>query len=138
MSSQIEGERKDDYSELESASRGDVDITSWLTWFLKCLGRALDGADVTLAAVLHKARIWQRISRHPINARQRIVVNRLLNGLEGARTKSKYAVLAKCSAVTALRDIQEFVEHGVLVRNASGGRSTSYRISDELGSLDRR
>lgn len=137
MSSQLEAERKDYYSELESAQRGDVDITSWLTWFLKCLGRAIDGADVTLAAVLHKARVWQRISRHPINARQRLVVNRLLNGFEGLLSTSKYATLAKCSTDTALRDIQELVELGVLVRNAGGGRSTSYRVADEPGDVDR-
>lgn len=128
MSSQIEVERKDYYLQLEAAQRGDVDITTWLEWFLACLGRAIDSADLTLANVLRKATLWQRINRSPVNDRQRRVVNRMLENFEGFLTTSKYAKLAKCSADTALRDIQELVERAVLVRNKSGGRSTSYRL----------
>ncbi|MEO6710890.1 MAG: Fic family protein [Planctomycetota bacterium] len=130
MSSQIEAERKNYYLKLESSQRGDLDITPWLSWFLGCLDRAVDGAEKTLAAVHHKARLWQRINRRPVNERQRSVINRMLNGFEGYLTTSKYAKLAKCSADTALRDIQEFVERGILVQNSAGGRSTSYRLGD--------
>lgn len=132
MSSQIEAKRKDYYLELESAQRGDVDVTGWLAWFLECLGGAIDSADTTLAVVLNKARAWQRIGRHPINERQRTVINRLLNGFQGYLSTSKYATLAKCSTDTALRDIRDMLERGILVRNASGGRSTSYRLADDL------
>ena len=130
MSAQIEAERKDYYRELEAAQRGDLDITGWLTWFLGCLGRGLDGAEGTLASVLMKAKVWRRISQHPVSDRQRLVVNRVLDGLVGSLTTSKYAKLAGCSTDTALRDIRELLEHGVLVRNPSGGRSTSYRLAD--------
>jgi Fic family protein len=130
MSSQIEAERKAYYLELESAQRGDVDITRWLAWFLDCLGRALDLAENALAAVLHKARLWQRINLRPVNDRQRTVINRLLNDFEGFLSTSKYAKLAKCSADTALRDIRELLERGILVQNPGGGRSTSYRLAD--------
>lgn len=61
MSSQIKAERKDYYLKLEAAQRGGVDITRWLAWFLACLGRAIDSADQTLATVLYKANLWQRI-----------------------------------------------------------------------------
>ena len=132
MSSQIEAKRKDYYLELESAQRSDVDITGWLAWFLECLGGAIDNADTTLAAVLNKARAWQRIGTHPINERQRTVINRLLNGFQGFLSTSKYATLAKCSTDTALRDIRDLLERGILVRNASGGRSTSYRLANDL------
>lgn len=132
MSAQIEVERKSYYQELESAQKGDVEITPWILWFLECLGRAIDRADDILAAVLHKARVWRRISGHPINDRQRVVVNRLLGGFVGNLTSSKYAKLAKCSPDTALRDIQVLADLGVLVRNPGGGRSTSYRLTDEV------
>ena len=56
------------------------------------------------------------------------MINRLLDGFEGKLTTSKWATLAKCSQDTALRDIQELVERGVLVRNPAGGRSTSYSL----------
>ena len=54
----------------------------------------------------------------------------MLDGFEGFLSTSKYARIAKCSTDTALRDIGDLVERGVLVRNAAGGRSTSYRVAD--------
>jgi Fic family protein len=130
MSSQIAAERKDYYRNLELAQRGDGDITVWLLWFLECLGRAVDGAEAVLAVVLKKATTWQRINRQGVNERQRIVINRLLNGFEGFLTTSKYARLAKCSSDTALRDIQELLQRRILVQNPGRGRSTSYRLAE--------
>ncbi len=130
MSSQIEAERKDYYQNLETAQRGDLEITDWLAWFLDCLGRAIDGAQQELAGVLGKAKMWQAINRRPVNKRQRLVINRLLNGFEGFLTTSKYAKLVKCSADTALRDIQELLHRGILLQNLGGGRSTSYRLAE--------
>lgn len=126
MSAQIEAERKDYYQILESSQKGALEITPWMTWFLECLGRALERAYTTLAGVLRKARIWEKINLSAINDRQRLVVNRLLDGFEGNLTSSKYAKLAHCSTDTALRDIRELLECGTLVQNPSGGRSTSY------------
>jgi Fic family protein len=130
MSSQIEAERKEYYQQLEAAQRGDLDITRWLEWFLECLDRAIDDAESGLAGVLHKARLWERVNRRPVNDRQRTIINRLLNGFEGNLTTSKYARLAKCSTDTALRDIQELLERGILVKNPGRGRSTSYRLAE--------
>ncbi len=130
MSSQIEAERKEYYRVLEATQRGGLDISRWLEWFLKCLNRAIEKADEDLAAVLNKAKLWQRVNMKPVNERQQTVINRMLNGFEGFLTTSKYARLAKCSSDTALRDIQELLDRGILVRNPSGGRSTSYRLAE--------
>ncbi len=130
MSAQIEAERTEYYRQLESTQRGDLDITLWLSWFVECLGRSIRQAEQLLAAVLRKAKVWQQISRRPVNERQRLVINRLLDAFEGFLTTSKYAKLAKCSTDTALRDIRELVERGILVQNPGGGRSTSYRLGD--------
>ncbi len=130
MSSQIAAERKDYYLQLETAQRGDLNITGWLRWFLACLERAIEGADATLGAVLNKARLWQKINRRPVNDRQRLVINRMLNGFSGFLSTSKYAKLAKCSPDTALRDIRELLERRILVRNPGAGRSTSYRLGE--------
>jgi hypothetical protein len=43
-------------------------------------------------------------------------------------TSSKWAVLAKCSQDTALRDIDGLLTHGVLAKDVGGGRSTSYSL----------
>jgi len=130
LSSQIEAERREYYLQLEAAQRGDLDITRWLMWFLGCLDRSIGNAEKMLAAVLHKAKLWQRINRRPVNDRQREVINRMLDGFEGFLTTSKYAKLAKCSQDTALRDIRELLERGIIVQNPGRGRSTSYRLAE--------
>jgi Fic family protein len=131
MSTRIEAERKDYYRTLERTQRGGLDITPWMTWFVGCLERAIDQADSLASGVLRKARVWRQVhDGPPVNERQRRVVNKLLDGFEGFLTTSKYARIARCSTDTALRDIGDLVERGVLVRNAAGGRSTSYRVAD--------
>jgi len=96
---------------------------------LSCLNRALDATEITLAGVFRKASFWKIHPAGSINDRQRIIVNKLLDGLEGKLTSSKWAKIAKCSQDTALRDILDLVEKGVLVKDSAGGRSTSYRLS---------
>lgn len=130
MSAQIEAERREYYLRLERNQRDGLDITAWLEWFLRCLGRAVDGAEISLATVLKKAWIWGRINQATVNERQRKVINRLLNGFEGKLSSSKYAKLAKCSNDTALRDIKALIDRGILVQERGGGRSTSYRLVD--------
>ncbi len=128
MSSAIMDERSEYYSQLESAQRGDLDITNWLVWFLGCLDRTIENAEGKITAVLSKARFWERVNQHPVNARQRRVLNRMLDDFKGHLTTSKYAKLAGCSNDTALRDIRELLARGVIVKNEGGGRSTSYRL----------
>lgn len=128
MSAQIQVERNDYYKKLEISQRGTLDITAWLTWFLECLGRAINGAEGTLAEVLRKAHFWETHIETPLNKRQRLILNRLLDGFEGKLTSSKWSKLAKCSQDTALRDITDLLERGILTRDEAGGRSTSYSL----------
>ena len=129
MSAQIRQERDAYYDMLEQTQKGPLDITPWMEWFLDCLGGAIDSAQITLGSILTKARLWETIAGVAINPRQRLVLNRLLDGFEGKLTTSKYAQLGKCSHDTALRDILTLVEDGILVRNPEGGRSTSYALA---------
>ncbi len=130
LSAQIQRERNAYYDVLEVTQRGSLDVTDWLAWFLGTLQRALDSAQLTLAAVLIKARFWQRWATTPLNERQVKLLNRLLDGFDGKLTSSKWAGIAKCSPDTALRDISELLTLGVLKKSASGGRSTSYGLKD--------
>ena len=132
MSGQIERERKDYYDILERTQKGSLDITPWLNWFLGCLGRAIDGADETLAIVFRKAHVWQYANQYPLNERQRAIINRLVTGFEGKLTSGKYAKLTKCSPDTALRDIQGLMEYGILRQGERGGRSTSYTLVEKI------
>jgi len=128
MSAQIRKERDAYYGILERTQKGSLDITSWLQWFLDCLVRAFDGTEATLGAVMGKARFWERVARVPINDRQQRVLNRLLEGFAGKLTTQKWAALTKSSHDTALRDIQGLIDRGLLKKDESGGRSTSYSL----------
>lgn len=130
MSAQIRIERKAYYDALEGAQKGDADITGWLLWFLGCLDRAFDGAETILASVMRKARFWEVIAGQPLNDRQRKVINRLLDGFDGKLTNAKWAALAKTSSDTALRDINDLVGRGILIKDEAGGRSTSYSLME--------
>ena len=129
MSSQIRVERKAYYDTLEATQKGGLDITDWLTWFLDCLDRALNGSESIVGNVLQKARFWETFPGDQLNERQRKVLNRLLDGFEGKLTSSKWAALTKSSQDTAGRDIDDLLRRGVLIRNPGGGRSTSYSLA---------
>jgi Fic family protein len=129
MSAQIRHERNAYYGMLEHTQKGTLDITPWMEWFLACLGRAFEGTETTLAAVFDKARFWEKHAQLAINDRQRAIVNRLLDGFEGKLTTVKWAKLEDVSHDTALRDIQELIELGVLKKDQGGGRSTSYSLA---------
>ena len=128
FSAQIQRERKHYYDQLEATQKGQLDVTPWLSWFLGCLLRAVQGADETLAGVLGKAQFWQRWAGTPMNQRQTQVLNRVLDGMEGKLTNAKWASIGKCSADTALRDINDLLARGVLRRLEGGGRSTGYEL----------
>lgn len=129
MSAQIRKERAAYYNILEKTQRGPLDITPWMEWFLDCMERAIETAQTTLESVLRKARFWQAYSGAALNERQRKILNRLLDGFEGKLTTSKYAQITKCSQDTALRDIQDLVNKGVLAKGVAGGRSTGYALN---------
>ncbi len=129
MSAQIRLERQAYYRVLEDTQKGGLDITEWFLWFLGCLERAIDQAQGVLDTVLMKARFWQARSAAGLNARQINMLNRLLDGFEGKLTSSKWAKIEKCSQDTASRDIADLIGRGVLVKDAAGGRSTSYALA---------
>lgn len=128
LSAQIQRERKAYYDILERTQKGGMDVTPWLAWFLDTLFEAIEQAHGVLDQVLSKARFWQHAAAIPMNERQIKVLNRLLDGFEGKLTTAKWAALAKCSNDTALRDITELLQRGVLQKTEAGGRSTSYEI----------
>ena len=128
MSSQIQQERGEYYRILESTQRGTPDISAWMNWFVGCFGRAIESAETMVAATVEKARFWERISNFPTNERQRLVINEMLDDFRGKLTTSRWARIAKCSQDTALRDIRDLVEQGVLVRNPEAGGAPAMRF----------
>jgi len=128
MSSQIRKERKTYYDILESTQKGGLDITNWLSWFLNCLMDALISSDTILSKVFFKANFWEQHSTNTLNERQRLMINKMLDGFDGKLTSSKWAKITKCSQDTALRDIQDLMNKMIFQKEASGGRSTNYEL----------
>ncbi|MGG9970908.1 Fic family protein [Ferruginibacter sp. SUN002] len=128
MSAQIRKERNAYYDILESTQKGSLDITEWIYWFLGCLDRAIDATTENLSTILQKAKFWDKYASTPLNPRQILMLNKLLDGFNGKLNTSKWAKIAKTSQDTALRDIQDLMEKGILIKEEGGGRSTSYKL----------
>jgi Fic family protein len=128
MSAQIQRDRNSYYSILEKTQKGDLDITQWLEWFFERLDRAIELSDGRLSGVIQKAKFWET-HQVELNERQRKMLSLFMDKFEGKLTSSKWAKITKCSADTALRDIQDLIKKGILEREDGGGRSTSYKIS---------
>jgi len=128
MSAQIRIERKQYFEILEKTQKGDLDITEWIVWFLNCLINALKSTDSVLTRVLFKAEFWKKHIETAINDRQRKLLNKLMDGFDGKLTSSKWAKIVKCSKDSAVRDINDLIEKGILQKEAAGGRSTNYEL----------
>ncbi len=130
FSNQILLERKVYYKILQKVQYNEGDITEWIDWFLNCLYRALESTEETIEKVLRKTQFWDKHKETILNSRQRLMLNKLLNGFKGKLKTSKWAKIAKCSQDTALRDIKDLIEKGILRQEDSGGRSTNYELND--------
>lgn len=130
LSNQILLERKVYYKILKDVQHSDGDITEWLNWFLNCLYRTLQSTEQTIKKVLKKAEFWDRHKETILNSRQRLMLNKLLDGFEGKLKSSKWAKITKCSQDTALRDIKDLMDKGILKQETSGGRSTNYELKE--------
>ncbi len=132
MSAEILRDRKQYYDVLERAQKGSMDVTEWILWFLGCLERALVRAGSVVERSVRKAAYWDRFIDVEVNERQRKVINRLWDGFEGKLTSSKYAKICHISPDTAVRDINDLLDKGMLIRGQSSGRSTHYLLPDEF------
>ena len=129
MSNQILKERKKYYDALQKTQWGDSDITFWLNWFLNCLKNSLINTETTLNSVFSKAEFWKKTTAITLNDRQKLMINKMLDGFFGKLTSSKWAKITKTSPDTALRDIKDLIEKGILKQDEAGGRSTNYTLN---------
>lgn len=128
MSTQIRKERNSYYEILEKTQKGAMEITNWLEWFLNCLLHSIENSEKLLEKIMFKHSFWIKHTGLTINDRQRKVLNLLMDDFEGALSTTKWAKIGKCSQDTALRDIQDLMEKGILMKSPQGGRSTNYEL----------
>ncbi len=130
MSSQILIERKQYYEILQQVQHSTGNITEWLKWFLHCLKNAMLATESTAKKIIDKAAFWKLHEHTPINERQRLILNKLFEGFDGKLQTSKWAKITKTSTDTALRDIKDLVEKGILRQTTEGGRNVNYELTD--------
>lgn len=128
MSAQILREKATYYEMLEQTQKGDLDITPWLSWFLDCLFHAMDHTEETLTGVVNRTQFWEKNREVSLNSRQQYMVGVLLDEFYGKLTSTKWAKMTKSSPDTALRDIQDLIEKGILEKENGGGRNTAYSL----------
>lgn len=132
VSRRLAEHRSEYYAELNAASRGGLDITRWLKWFVLQFEEACRSSETVIDLSLAKARFWLEHGQAPLNERQRKAVNRILDagpgGFEGGMSTEKYGHLLRVSRATAYRDLEELVRHGLLTQ-AGVGRGTRYFVT---------
>jgi Fic family protein len=133
MSTHIERNRKEYYQQLNQASCCDVselddsnalDITSWLTWFIKTLIAAQEDAESKMEVIFQKTQFWQRHKDTDLSERQIMVLNKIFKagkeGFPNGISAQKYAALAKCAKATATRDLGDLVSKECLTVEGIG------------------
>lgn len=128
MSSQMLAERKQYYEVLQNTQHSTGDISEWLHWFLQCLQNAIRATEQSTQKILRKVEFWRKHEQTDINERQRLMLNKLLDGFDGKLQSSKWAKIAKVSADTALRDIKDLIAKNILRQSPEGGRKASYEL----------
>ena len=128
MSAQILREKNAYYHLLENTQKGNLDTTKWICWFLDCILHAMDHTEKTLTGIFDRNRFWEHHSETTLNSRQRQMVDKLLASFFGSLTSSKWGKMTKSSPDTALRDIQDLIHKGILIKEQGGGRSTNYTL----------
>jgi Fic family protein len=128
MSSAILTKRKRYYKVLESTQKGTMNVTNWVVWFIETLNTAISDSEEKLKVVFQKAAFWDKFRNTKLNDRQKLIINKVLDGHEGLVRTDKWATIANCPKITASRDISDLVKKEILKPNGKGGRSTAYDI----------
>jgi Fic family protein len=136
ISSEINRDKKHYYSILERTQRGNGDITEWLMWYLKTLLAAIEVAHTAISTILNKSFFWMHAAGIPLTERQTYTLNLFLDGYEAKITSKTWANLNKCSKDTAIRDIQDLVQKGLLREDTPEAKRPSYSINYGVDSAD--
>lgn len=124
LSRQLQSVRTGYYDALNAAQRGELNITRWVSWFVRQCTAACASANIVIDQVLEKRRFWERHSGAGLNKRQRKVVQHLLDagdgGFVGGLNAEKYMSLTGASKATATRDLGDMVVNGQLWFKGAG------------------
>ena len=131
LSVSIEKKRDEYYEQLGQVSRGDLDISAWVEWFVRTVTEAQMSAKDQVNFVLSKARFFDQYG-DKLNDRQLKAITKMFDagvaGFTGGMTAKKYMSITRSSKATATRDLSELLEFGCFVKSGAG-RSVSYDLN---------
>ena len=113
MSQVLLSMKKEYYSQLEYASKSDLDITNWIHWYLKAINIALN----TIQPVTEKSKFWRTHAKKILTPSQIKVLNKmweLPELLSNGINYKKYMSISCVSRTTAHREIQRLIEYKIL------------------------
>lgn len=124
LSHQLLAERKGYYAALQSAQHGGTDVSDWVLWFVQQYQQACEHTGSLIQTAMEKSRFWAQHAAVVLNARQRKVVQRLLDdgdgGFLGGLNAEKYIKMTGTSKATATRDMAQLVDDGLLLTRGQG------------------
>jgi len=129
LSRQIEKEKSEYYEVLERVSRQGSDIGIWLEWYINCLKNAVEDSQNVLSRILNKSIFWREHALSQMSDRQRKVLNIYLDGKEAKLTAKNWAHLASVSDDTAVRDLQDLEQKGIISPYPGRKRKIEYAIN---------
>jgi Fic family protein len=128
VSKKLQQQKTAYFLELNTAQRGGNDITSWLEWYLEQVLEAVKDYRELQKEVVHAQNLEQQIARKDIKPRQKRIIQRMGEMGQSSFTSSQWAKMAGISQDSAIRDIRQLLNSGLLQKMRAGGRSTKYRI----------
>ena len=130
LSRQLLTARGEYYAALEG-SRGGMDLTAWVQWFVRQYTGACDAANHVMDTAVQKRRFWDAHAAVSLAERQRKVLQRLLDdgdgGFLGGLNAEKYMKMTGVSKATATRDLSEMTAAGQL-RAHGVGKAVRYYV----------
>ena len=128
-SAQILNKRKEYYKQLALHSRlkrSKLDLSQWITWFVKICDVALQDSEETLYHTIKIRKFWHKYDGM-FNDLQRCVLKKMTDkNFKGLMNAKKYQKIAKCTQDQAQRDMDDLICHGFLQKKHD---QTSYHLN---------
>ncbi len=121
---------REGYIQIISKSQiGNGDLTEWILWFLQTLKSSIESREREIAATLKKVLFLQKNQQADLSSRERTVIDAVWNGtLPQVFSVKEVAAFTGTSHDSALRDIQDLIQKGIVRPEKKGGRSQKYSL----------
>jgi Fic family protein len=124
LSGQMLASRRAYYTALNQAQTGSGEVTEWVKWFAQTFSAACRVSSAVMDQAIAKSHFWVSHADCAINARQRKVIQRLLDdgdgGFAGGLNAEKYIKMTAASKATATRDLSALVLQELLWTSGQG------------------